>query len=129
MADGLGQISNNGTQSTIDMYKKYLDEMNKNTGFLDNKGNIRWGGEGGVTDTAIQGLGAINAIGNTVLGFQNYGLAKDTFDFNKKMKNKEYAMALDAYNRQKARGESQSNQARTYGQISSPAVKSDTKLS
>ncbi|MEA1999014.1 MAG: hypothetical protein U9N61_06815 [Euryarchaeota archaeon] len=81
---------------------------------LDTDGT-QWMGEGGVMDTANATLGTLSSLAKVGLGFQELGLAKDTFNFNKDMKKKEYAMAKDAYDRNKKRAVSVGNQMRSYG--------------
>lgn len=65
--------------------------------YLGMKGST-WQGLG----TGVQlGLGALNTWG----GLEELGLAKDAFNFNKNMAEKEYAMAKDAYDRNVKRSE------------------------
>ena len=62
-----------------------------------------WGDIGTVGNL---GLGAISAYA----GLKNLGLAEQTFNFNKGMTEKEYAMSKDAYDKNVARGQSISDQ-------------------
>lgn len=68
----------------------------------------------GLTNGTWGNIGTMGKLGtglaNAYLGYKNYGLAQDTFAFNKDMKEKEYAMAKDAYDRQVARASSIGNQ-------------------
>lgn len=68
----------------------------------------------GWNEGTLKGLGTIgnlaSGLGSIFLGSKQLGLAKDAFNFNKDMANKEYAMALEAYNANKARSESIGNQ-------------------
>ena len=46
----------------------------------------------------IQVAGIGNALAQSWLGFQQYGLAKDMFNFQRDAFNKNYSMQLDSYN-------------------------------
>lgn len=75
---------------------------------LDNSGlfgmsDTTWGNIGTLGNLALGGLAAYTNM-------QQLGLAKDAFKFNKDLKNKEYAMAKDAYDRNVARAKSIGNQ-------------------
>lgn len=63
---------------------------------------------------------SINGLGNTFLGYKQYGLAKDAFNFNKDMKEKEYTMAKDAYDRNVTRANSVGSQMQA-GSVPTPA--------
>lgn len=56
--------------------------------------------------------GLAGGLANTFAGFKQLGLAEDAFNFNKGMKEKEYAMAKDAYDRNVARAKSVGDQMR-----------------
>ena len=75
-----------------------------NSGFLDSIGGLK-------------GLGTIAGIGgglaNALLGYKQLGLQEDAFDFNKAMKEKEYRMAKDAYDKNVARAKSIGEQMRS----------------
>lgn len=64
----------------------------------------------GWNEGTLKGLGTIgnlaSGLGSLYLGSKQMRLAEDAFKFNKDMANKEYAMALEAYNANKARSES-----------------------
>lgn len=51
-------------------------------------------------------VGAGTALAQSWLGFQQYGLAKDAFKFQKEAFNKNFAMQEDAYNTAKANQQS-----------------------
>lgn len=73
--------------------------------------NSIFGTEGfGFNKGTMQGLGSIGQIGaglgSLFLGAKQLGLAEDKFKFDKDMLNKQYAMAKENYDRQKARSES-----------------------
>lgn len=73
--------------------------------------NSIFGTEGfGFNKSTMQGLGSIGQIGaglgSLFLGAKQLGLAEDKFKFDKDMLNKQYAMAKENYDRQKARSES-----------------------
>ena len=73
--------------------------------------NSIFGADGfGLNKGTMQGLGSIGQIGaglgNLFLGSKQLGLAEDKFEFDKDMLNKQYAMAKENYDRQKARSES-----------------------
>lgn len=57
----------------------------------------------GVVPAAV---GAGTALAQSWLGFQQYGLAKDAFSFQKEAFNKNFAMQEDAYNTAKANQQS-----------------------
>lgn len=65
-------------------------------------------------------LGGLSTLGNTFLGYKQYGLAKDAFNFNKDMKEKEYTMAKDAYDRNVTRANSVGSQMQA-GSVPTPA--------
>lgn len=71
--------------------------------------NQQWGNIG---QAGQLGLGLANAYS----GYKNMQLKRDAFDFNKDMKQKEYAMAKDAYDRQIRRATSIGDQMRA-GQV------------
>lgn len=84
-------------------------------------------GFGGNTGSSINGLGmtggvlgGLSTLGNTFLGYKQYGLAKDAFNFNKDMKEKEYTMAKDAYDRNVTRANSVGSQMQA-GSVPTPA--------
>lgn len=67
-----------------------------------------WGKDGfGMNQGTMQGLGQLGSLaqglGSLYLGNKQLGLAEDTFAYNKEMKNKEYAMAKDSYDKSVAR--------------------------
>lgn len=68
----------------------------------------------GMNKGTMEGLGSIGGIGAGIgkiwLGSKQLGLAEDKFEFDKNMLNKQYDMAKDNYDRQKARAESVGNQ-------------------
>lgn len=78
--------------------------INNDSTFLGMDNN-QWKGAGTLADI---GMGAMQ----TWTAMQQLGLAKDAFKFNKDMKQKEYGMARDAYDKNVARRESVSNQMR-----------------
>lgn len=53
-----------------------------------------------------------SGLAGTFAGIKQMGLAEDAFDFNKAMKEREFAMAKDAYDRNVRRAESIGNQMR-----------------
>ena len=64
------------------------------------------GAEGVGAVSQIAGIG--NALAQSWLGFQQYGLAKDMFNFQREAFDKNYQMQLDSYNTAK---ENQTNTA------------------
>ena len=64
----------------------------------------------GLNTGTMKGLGSIgdiaSGLGSLYLGSKQLGLAEDKFKFDKDMLNKQYAMAKENYDRQKARSES-----------------------
>lgn len=81
------------------------------------------GGTGlfGLKDSTWGNIGTAGQLGlglaNTLTAMRQLELQKDAFAFNKDMKNKEYAMAKDAYDRNVARAASIGEQMRK-GQVS-----------
>lgn len=75
----------------------------------------------GLKDTTWGNIGMAGQLGlglaNTLTAMDQLRLQKDAFAFNKDMKNKEYAMAKDAYDRNVARAASIGEQMRK-GQVS-----------
>lgn len=63
----------------------------RNSGFLGSDGNQGWGG---------MALGAAGGLGNLYLGLQQYGLAKDTLQFNKDQFAANYGAQRLSYNTQ-----------------------------
>lgn len=88
------------------------------TGFLDGLANTFGKGFNyiGENQKSLGDLaGLAGSLANTFAGFKQLGLAEDTFNFNKAMKEKEYAMAKDAYDRNVKRATSIGNQMRAGG--------------
>lgn len=103
-------------KNSVSAFDKGLDLPTTNTNLntsdtgLFGLKNTTWGNIG----TAGQlGLG----LANTLTAMRQLELQKDAFRFNKDMKNKEYAMAKDAYDRNVARAASIGEQMRK-GQVS-----------
>lgn len=63
-------------------------------------------------DTLVDLGGLASGLADSYKGLKQLGLAEDTFNFNKSMKEKEYSMAKDAYDRNVARADSISEQMR-----------------
>lgn len=75
----------------------------------------------GLKDTTWGNIGMAGQLGlglaNTITAMDQLNLQKEAFGFNKDMKNKEYSMAKDAYDRNVARAASIGEQMRK-GQVS-----------
>lgn len=98
----------------------YNDLGFKSDGLASSFGNILGSdGKGGILGMSKETLGGLGDLGglagglaSTYAGFKQLGLAEDAFNFNKAMKEKEYAMAKDAYDRNVARAKSVGDQMR-----------------
>ena len=90
-------IGNNSLPKTSDV----LELANREGLFGISQGN--WGNIG-------TGAQALSGLANVYGNLKQLGLAEDTFNFNKDMANKQYAMAKDAYDRNVARADSISKQ-------------------
>ena len=94
--------SNKTLEERNAVFKKYLDDT-------DSMYDVSF-----KPDSLISGFGAISPIVKTATAVGEFGLAEDRYKFDKKMKEKEYAMAKDAYDRSKARAQNIGNQMTTY---------------
>ncbi len=74
------------------------------------------GGLFGLDSNTLNALGKVGSLAGglagTYAGFKQLGLAEDAFNFNKELKEKEYAMAKDAYDKNVARAKSVGDQMR-----------------
>lgn len=89
------KIASNNVTTNVKPTGSFLGDLN-----MDKLGNI---------------AGLAGSLANTFMGFKQLGLAEDAFNFNKAMKEKEYAMAKDAYDRNVARARSIGDQMRAGG--------------
>lgn len=99
-------LTSQGIQDgAVDGYKLNNAEMSaiqdsyNNLASPSTSGGLNIGNTGSV-------LGGIGDLANAWTGYQQLGLAKKAFNFNRDMKEKEYAMAKDAYDRQVNRANS-----------------------
>ena len=113
---GLGNFRVDSTQGTTDlspteMYFGKSTNSYTTVPTTTSANNSIFGADGfGFNKGTMQGLGSIGQIGaglgSLFLGAKQLGLAEDKFKFDKDMLNKQYAMAKENYDRQKARSES-----------------------
>ena len=71
--------------------------------------------QGFTFNNVMKGLDTFGAIADVGLGLGELNLAQDQYKFNKKMKENEWKMAKEAYERSKKRAGSISNQMTSYG--------------
>lgn len=109
-----GQNSANSQYSLLNNQTKEFGDYGTNltNGSLKSNQNLSSTDSGmfGLKDSTWGNIGTIGQLGLGALSaYTNWGqleLAKDAFSYNKEMKDKEYAMAKDAYDRRIAKGTS-----------------------
>ena len=95
--------NNTGNAMTGDSFN--FDWQNQGTGTGSNFLSNGWDAMGGMEGLS-QGLSALSGVGQTFLGFQQLGQAKDQLNFTKNAWQADYDMRLADYNRSVARQES-----------------------
>ena len=80
-----------GTQQGI------LDSFQQFQGTQQPQG-LNWMGQGGIIDTGAKGLQALSGLANALLGYKQYGLAKDQFAAEKGFANRNLQNQAQMYN-------------------------------